>query len=83
MHSYTPNQVMVAVSTFVTKILWDEFMEEKDGSEQVKERARELREQLVKLGPTFVKVRRAHAHLMESLCARACIYVCVCVCIYI
>jgi predicted unusual protein kinase regulating ubiquinone biosynthesis (AarF/ABC1/UbiB family) len=48
---------MAAVTGFVSKILWDEMTEEKDGSEQVKARARELREQLVRLGPTFVKVR--------------------------
>jgi predicted unusual protein kinase regulating ubiquinone biosynthesis (AarF/ABC1/UbiB family) len=54
---------MAAVSTFASKIVWDEIMDEKDGSEQVKERARELREQLVKLGPTFVKVSCINLHM--------------------
>lgn len=55
-------QVVLVATTFLAQLARDELMEEADGSEKVKERARELREQLTKLGPTFVKVGQVLAN---------------------
>ena len=55
-------QVIAIATTFFLKISRDDLFEEKDGSEHVKERARQLREQLTKLGPTFVKVGQVLAN---------------------
>ena len=55
-------QVVWVATTFLAQLARDELMEEADGSEKVKERARDLREQLTKLGPTFVKVGQVLAN---------------------
>jgi len=55
-------QVVLVATTFLAQLARDELMEEADGSEKVKERARDLREQLTKLGPTFVKVGQVLAN---------------------